>query len=191
MTGSTVWGISASSMAMKSCCMARPFITTLADTQGDGATGRSARRAASRDGRTTEAPAASSSQSESMRHGLIQFHFVQAGQFPWSLLMHPVQHRPEFGWRVRRVWLRNRVRPKQALEFGREQCVIARALVPDAPQRQAVFGEGDVAHLPGDVTDATWRLAIPLSRRRLIDQEARWCSCGQRRSARWQVATWT
>src|SRR5262249_44721594 len=35
---------------------------------------------------------------------------------------------------------------------------------------QPVLGEGDVAHLPGDVADATWRLPEPLGRRRLVEQ---------------------
>src|SRR5436309_824791 len=39
-----------------------PLLTTSADTQDDGAISRSARRAASRAGRTTRAPSASSSQ---------------------------------------------------------------------------------------------------------------------------------
>src|SRR5262245_17025872 len=42
--------------------MVGPFLTKSADTQGDGAKGRSVRRAASRDERTTEAPGTSSSQ---------------------------------------------------------------------------------------------------------------------------------
>jgi len=40
--------------------------------------------------------------------------------------MHPVQHRPEFGWGIRRVRLRHRVRPEQALEVGRKECVLRR-----------------------------------------------------------------
>jgi hypothetical protein len=32
-----------------------------------------------------------------VRHGLVQFSFVQARQFSKHLLMHSVQHRPEFG----------------------------------------------------------------------------------------------
>src|SRR5712692_10257403 len=63
-TGSTAWGTSASGMAMKSYCMAGPFITISADTQAGGATVRSDRRAASRGERTTEAPTVSSSQTD-------------------------------------------------------------------------------------------------------------------------------
>src|SRR5262249_24538923 len=40
----------------------RPSLTTSADTRGGGGAGRSARRAASRGGRTTRAPSVSSSQ---------------------------------------------------------------------------------------------------------------------------------
>src|SRR5262249_48776226 len=66
--------------------------------------------------------------------------------------------------------LRHRVRPEQALEVGREECVIVRPLAPDAPERQAVLGEGDVAHLPGDVADAAGRLSEPLVGGRLVEQ---------------------
>src|SRR5262249_39386322 len=84
--------------------------------------------------------------------------------------MHPVQHRPEFGRGIRRVRLRHRTRPEQALEFGREECVVVRPLAPDAPQRQAVLGEGDVADLPGDVADAARRQPKPLVGGRLVEQ---------------------
>src|SRR5262249_4036338 len=46
----------------KSSAMIGPFLTTSADTPGGGAAGRSARRAASRGGRSTAAPSALSSQ---------------------------------------------------------------------------------------------------------------------------------
>ena len=105
-----------------------------------------------------------------MRHRLIQFGFVQARQFPKFLLMHSVQYRPEFGWGIRRACLRHRVRTEQALEVGREECVIVRPLAPDAPQRQAVLGEGDVAHLPGDMADAARRQPKPLVGGRLVEQ---------------------
>ena len=45
-----------------------------------------------------------------VRHGLIQFVFVEAQQFLKHLPMHSVQHRTEFGWRVRRIRLRHRAR---------------------------------------------------------------------------------
>src|SRR5262249_49502526 len=85
-------------------------------------------------------------------------------------LMHPVQHRPEFGGRVGRACLWHRGHPEQAPEVGPEECGIATLLAANAPQGQAILPVGDVPHLPGDVADAARRLLKPLGCRGLVEQ---------------------
>src|SRR5438270_13983441 len=86
--------------------------------------------------------------------------------------MHPIQHRPDFGWSevFRRVSVRHRIRAEQAHELLREQALILWLLPSNAPQRQPVLGKGQMAHLPCDVTDTARRLSKPVGWGRLIEK---------------------
>lgn len=105
-------------------------------------------------------------------NGLVQFRFVQARQFPKYLLMHLVQHGPDFGLSgvLGRVSVRHRIRPEEAQELLREQAIVLRLLPSDAPKRQPVLRKSDMTHLPADMTDAARRLSKPLGCRRLIEK---------------------
>src|SRR5438045_1727147 len=52
-------------------------------------------------------------------------------------------------------------------------CIILGLFPSNAPKRQAVLGESDVAHLPGDVAEPARRLSKPLGHRRLVEQPQR------------------
>src|SRR5262249_52034180 len=131
---------------------------------------RSALRAASRAGHTTRAPSVSSSQTGAGAAPADRVLLRPGRAVPVAPADAPGPAPPV----ARREGTSNQLAapspPEQALEVGREEYAVVGPLVSDAPESQAVLGEGDVADLPGDVADPARREPEPVVGGRLVEQ---------------------